>query len=165
LDAADLVMMMLRKPVGCWVMSLETVGGCSAGSIAYSGRVGREPHWNGTWVGGVRGWLNYSTTLDGFFSHAQTEALLQTTVLTLIAMMLVNRTVMIAPAGVCQICSDRSLKEALTSLTGKLSIVLPRAPISTHHTLDISTPVMFIVGPRGAGIVVVIRRVGRVDAG
>lgn len=53
--------------------------------------------------------------LDGLAFHAHLQALLIPTVLTSVALSLVDDTVAILPAGVAQILSNGSLKEALTS--------------------------------------------------
>ena len=55
-----------------------------------------------------------------FASHACLETLLKATVLALIAMMLIDRTVTISAARVCEVATDRSLEETLTALAGKL---------------------------------------------
>ena len=73
-----------------------------------------------------------------FSPHADFQTLLETTVLTLISMMLINRArakrrgqgraparnLPIAAACVVQVAPDRALEEALAALAGELAVVL-----------------------------------------
>lgn len=76
-------------------------------------------------------------SLYGFASHSRLDALLEATVLALIAMMLVDGAVAITATGVREIPSDASFEEALASFAGELSVVLPGALVSADDTLDV----------------------------
>lgn len=64
-------------------------------------------------------------------------------------MVLVYGTVPVGPAGVAQVPPDAALEEALTSLTGELSVVLPAGFIPAHNALDLLA--MLFVHGRGGG--------------
>ena len=82
-----------------------------------------------------------------FSPHADFQTLLEATVLTLISMMLINRAraerrgqgrapmrdLPIAAACVVQVAPDGALEEALASLTGHLTVMLPAALVAAHH--------------------------------
>ena len=53
--------------------------------------------------------------------------------LALVAVVLVDGAVLVAPAGVGQVAPDGPLEEALAALAGDLAVVLARGLVSTHH--------------------------------
>jgi len=71
-----------------------------------------------------------------FASHAGLETLLEAAVLTLIAMMLVDRTVAVSAARVGQVASHRALEETLASLASELAVVLAGALVPADDTLN-----------------------------
>lgn len=85
-----------------------------------------------------------------FPPHADFEAFLEATVLALVAMVLVYGTVPVGPAGVAQVPPDAAFKEALTSLTCELSVVLPAGFIPAYDALDLLA-LLFVHGRRGGG--------------
>ena len=84
-----------------------------------------------------------------FPPHAHFEAFLEATVLALVAVVLVYGTVPVGPAGVGQVPPDAAFKEALTSLTRELSVVLPAGLIPAHDALDLLA--LLLVHGRGGG--------------
>lgn len=85
-----------------------------------------------------------------FPPHADFEAFLEATVLALVAVVLVYGTVPVGPAGVGQVPPDAAFKEALTSLTCELSVVLPARFIPAHDALDLLA-LLFVHGRGGGG--------------
>lgn len=85
-----------------------------------------------------------------FPPHADFEAFLEATVLALVAVVLVYGTVPVGPAGVGQVPPDAAFKEALTSLTCELSVVLPAGFIPAHDALDLLA-LLFVHGGGGGG--------------
>lgn len=85
-----------------------------------------------------------------FPPHADFEAFLEATVLALVAVVLVYGTVPVGPAGVAQVPPDAAFKEALTSLTCELSVVLPAGFIPAHDALDLLA-LLFVHGRGGGG--------------
>ena len=71
-----------------------------------------------------------------FPPHPVLDTLLEAAVLALVAVMLVDGTVPRTPARVRQVPPHRPLKETLAPFARELSIVLPRALVPTHDTLD-----------------------------
>ena len=51
-------------------------------------------------------------------------------------MMLINGTITISAARVCQVATHRALEETLASLTRELAVVLARAFITANHALN-----------------------------
>lgn len=93
-----------------------------------------------------------------FSPHADFEAFLEATVLALVTVVLVHGTVPVGPAGVWQVPPDAAFKEALTSFTCELSVVLPAGFIPTHDAFDLLV-LLFVHGRggrRGRGCVVVV---------
>ncbi len=87
-----------------------------------------------------------------FPSHAHFETLLESTILTLVSVVLVNGTTPVAPAGVGQVSSHGSLEEGLAPLAGKLSVVLSTGLVPTHNTLNLRPCLVGTVsGAIGAG--------------
>ena len=60
-------------------------------------------------------WRRIRKNVLTFFPHSHLEAFLEATVLTLIPMMLVDRTISAAPALVGQVSANRPLEEALAT--------------------------------------------------
>lgn len=91
--------------------------------------------------------LTWAPTLP---SHSHLQAFLQTAVLALVSVVLVNGTVPIATALVCQIPSDTAFEEGLTSFTSKLSVMFSTGFISANHTFNLllSPAVFFRTGRR-----------------
>ena len=81
----------------------------------------------------------YSAWLDGLFSHSHFEAFLQSTMLALVPMMLVNGAVFVSPACVGQISSNWPLEKALAPLACNLSIVFTTGLVRTNHADQILT--------------------------
>jgi len=77
------------------------------------------------------------TSLDSFPPHPGLETFLEPAVLTLVPVVLVNRTVPGSAACVGQIPAHGALEETLTALARELTVVFARALISTHDTLDL----------------------------
>lgn len=104
-----------------------------------------------------------------FPPHADFEAFLEATVLALVAVVLVHRTVPVGPAGVGQVPPDAAFKEALTSLTCELSVVLPAGFIPANDALDLLALVFVHGRGRGGGrggvVVIVGGRGGSGGAG
>ena len=97
-----------------------------------------------------------------FFPHAHFEALFQSAVLALIPVVLVYRTVLVAPAGVGQVPSDGAFEETLAALAGHLPVVFPAGLVAADHALEVLgvLPVLVDAVPvRGLG------HVGGGDAG
>jgi len=68
-------------------------------------------------------------------SHADSEALLESTVLALVAMMLVDRTVATAAARVVEVATDRALEETLAALARQHAVVLAGALVAADDAL------------------------------
>ena len=94
-----------------------------------------------------------------FSSHADFEAFLESTVLTLVAMVLVDRAVAAAAACVAQVTTHRALEETLASLARQHAVVLTGALVAADDTLGVQLqPVR-----RGTGrvcLIVLSRRIG-----
>ena len=71
-----------------------------------------------------------------FSSHAHLEALLETTVLALVAMVLIDGTSPVTAARVRQVTTHGALEEALATFTRKLTVMFARALVVTNRTLD-----------------------------
>jgi len=67
-------------------------------------------------------------------SHADFEAFLESTMLTLVAMMLIDGTVSTAAASVGQVASHRALEETFAALARQHAVVLAGALVSAHDT-------------------------------
>src|SRR6218665_565062 len=67
--------------------------------------------------------------------HSGPKALAESTVLALIAVVLVNGTVLVSSTRVDETPSNRPLEEALATLARHLSVVLPRTLVSADNTL------------------------------
>lgn len=74
-----------------------------------------------------------------FSSHADLHTLLKPTVLTLVAVMLVDRTIPRSSASVREISSHASLEERLASLTCKHPVVLAWWLVATNWTFDLTS--------------------------
>lgn len=72
-----------------------------------------------------------------FPPHAHFEALLETAVLALVAVVLVDGTGSAGPAGVAQVAAHASLEEAFAAFAGELAVVLPAGFIAAHDALDV----------------------------
>lgn len=70
-----------------------------------------------------------------FPPHSYFEAFLQPTILTLVAMVLINRTGSACSTSVAKVPSDAPFEKAFTSLTCVLSVVLPTRFVRTHNAL------------------------------
>ncbi|KFM61896.1 hypothetical protein X975_26569, partial [Stegodyphus mimosarum] len=68
-------------------------------------------------------------------SHSHLEAFLEPAVLALVPVVLVDRTVPVAPARVRQIPPDAPLEEGFAALARELTIVFPTGLVATHHAL------------------------------
>lgn len=91
--------------------------------------------------------LTWAPTLP---SHSHLQAFLQTAVLALVSVVLVNGAVPIATALVCQIPPDTTFEEGLAPFTSKLSIMFSTGFISANHTFNLllSPTVFFRTGRR-----------------
>jgi len=72
-----------------------------------------------------------------FSSHSRLDALLEATVLALVAMMLVDGTVPVPSARVCQVPTNRPLEEALAPFARELSIVLSGTLVAADDALNV----------------------------
>jgi hypothetical protein len=70
-----------------------------------------------------------------FSSHANFEALLESTVLTLVAVVLVDRAAAASSTRIGEIAAHGSLEEALASFTGELAVVFTTGLVTAHDTL------------------------------
>jgi len=70
-----------------------------------------------------------------FSSHADLETFLESTVLALIAVVLIDGTVATTAARVGEITTNRSLEEALASFARQHAVVLAGALVAAHDTL------------------------------
>lgn len=68
-------------------------------------------------------------------SHSHLEAFLESAVLALIPVMLVNRTVPVSSASVSEVPPDTSLEEGLAPFTRELTVVFSAAFITANYTL------------------------------
>ena len=97
--------------------------------------------------------------LRTFLTHADFDALFESAVLALIAMVLVDWTIPVASARVGQVPSDGSLEEAFTTFTRELTVMFSRTFVSTNDAFDKRLFQRFsivVVGGRRARIVVVV---------
>lgn len=86
--------------------------------------------------------LTWAPTLP---SHSHLQAFLQTAVLALVSVVLVNGAVPIATALVCQIPPDTTFEEGLASFTSKLSVMFSTGFISANHTFNLLlSPTVFL---------------------
>lgn len=67
-----------------------------------------------------------------FFLHSNFHAFVQTTILTLISMMLINRTIPTASARISQVSPYAALEETLAAFASVLTVMLSTWFISTH---------------------------------
>jgi hypothetical protein len=74
--------------------------------------------------------------LDSFSPHADLETFLEPTVLTLVAVMLVDRTVATAATCVRQVAANGPLEETLASFARELSVMFPRTLVAADDTFD-----------------------------
>lgn len=72
-----------------------------------------------------------------FSAHAHFEALFESAVLTLVAVMLVYGAVPVPSAGVAEIPAHATFEERLTSLARELTVVLSRTLVTTYDALDV----------------------------
>lgn len=72
-----------------------------------------------------------------FSPHSHFDTFLESAVLALIPVVLINGTVPASAAGVAEVPPDAPFEEALTPLTCELAVVLPAGFIPAHHTLDL----------------------------
>lgn len=72
-----------------------------------------------------------------FPSHADFKAFFEAAVLTLIAVVLVDRTIPVGTACVSEVPPYTPLEKALAALAGELAVVLAARFVPTHHTLDV----------------------------
>lgn len=88
-----------------------------------------------------------------FSPHADFQALLQSAVLALVPVVLVDGTVSVPPAGVSEVSPHRALKEAFASLAGELTVMLPTGLVPAHHAVHVGD---FVSGkcvvPRGGTV-------------
>ena len=78
-----------------------------------------------------------SARLHRLLPHPHLETLLESAVLTLVPMMLIYGTVLVAAASVGQVPPDRPLEEALAALTSDLAIVFARTLVRADNTDEI----------------------------
>jgi len=71
-----------------------------------------------------------------FFLHAELEALFESAVLALVAVMLVDRTVVVAATRVRQVTTDRALEEALAAFTRHYAVMFARTLVAAYNTLE-----------------------------
>jgi len=71
--------------------------------------------------------------IDTFSSHADLDALLEATILALVAMVLIYRAVTTSAARVSQVSTNRALEEALASFARQHAVVLAGAFVSAHY--------------------------------
>lgn len=76
--------------------------------------------------------------LDRFSPHSHFQTLLEPTVLTLVAVMLVDGTVPTATTGVCQVPTDASFEETLATFAGELAVMLTGALVSADDAFDVA---------------------------
>lgn len=122
------------------------VGGEVAGGS--SQRVGAaEPESHQTLVG------RDPARLDSLLPHPSLETLLEPAVLALVAVVLVYRAVLVAPAGVGQVPSHRPLEETLAALARHLSVVLPTGLVRADHADQVLVVLVLVdaVPVRGLG--------------
>jgi hypothetical protein len=67
-----------------------------------------------------------------FFLHAEFEAFLETTVLALISVMLVNWTIVISSTRVCQVLPDGPLEETFATLARLNAVMLTARLVTTY---------------------------------
>lgn len=72
-----------------------------------------------------------------FPSHADFEAFFEAAVLTLIAVVLVDRTIPVGAARVGEVPSYAPLEEALAALASELAVVFAAGFVPAHHALDV----------------------------
>jgi len=70
-----------------------------------------------------------------FLLHAELETFLESAVLALITMMLIDRTAVVASTRICQVATHRSLEETLASLACQYTVMLTGALVATYNTL------------------------------
>jgi len=71
-----------------------------------------------------------------FFLHAKLETLLESTVLALVAMVLIDRTTVISATRVVQIASHGTLEETLATFARQHAVVLPGALVTTDSAFQ-----------------------------
>lgn len=96
---------------------------------------------------------NKNISCRTFLLHAELEAFLEPAVLALVAMVLVDWTVVVSSTRVRQVSTHRTLEEALTSLTRQYSVMFARTLVTADYALE--------AGSRDKqGVAVLDRRVG-----
>ena len=94
-----------------------------------------------------------------FSPHADFEAFLKSTMLTLIAMVLVDRAVAAAATRVSQIATYRPFEETLTPFARLNAVVFTGAFITTHDTLGVELQsVCAAGGPCNVRLMVAVTR-------
>lgn len=78
--------------------------------------------------------LTWAPTLP---SHSHLETFLESAVLALVPVVLVDGTVPVAPARVRQVPADAALEEGLAALAGELTVVLAAGLVAADHALDV----------------------------
>ena len=88
-----------------------------------------------------------------FSSHADLETFLESTMLTLVAMVLVDRTVSTTSTRVGEVTTHRALEEALAAFARQHAVVFAGALVTAHDTLGVQlqpvTASCLVAVPRG----------------
>jgi len=71
-----------------------------------------------------------------FAAHAGLETFLEAAVLALVAVVLVDRTIAISAARVCEVASHGALEETLAALARELTVVLAGALVAADDAFD-----------------------------
>ena len=80
---------------------------------------------------------NKNKNPNTFPSHANFKAFFEAAVLTLIAVVLVDRTVPVGTARVREVPSYAPLEEAFAALASELAVVFATGFVPAHHALDV----------------------------
>lgn len=123
-------------------MTVETSSGGGSSSSGRGVAVGERELPRQTW----RLRRRHSSSLHRFSSHSHLQALLKPTVLALITVMLVYRTVSAASTRVRQVPSHASFEEAFAPFACELSVVLATGLVTANNALDV---LVFISTLRG----------------
>lgn len=95
-----------------------------------------------------------------FPSHANFEAFFEATVLTLIAVVLVDGTIPVGAARVGEVAAHAALEEAFAALARELAVVFAAGLVAAHNTLDVLLLLLVrltlrrLVGRRGLRVAV-----------
>ncbi|GIX86703.1 uncharacterized protein CEXT_488701 [Caerostris extrusa] len=84
-------------------------------------------------------------------SHSHLETFLETTILALVPVVLVDGAVPVAPASVGEVPPDTPLEEGLASLARELAVVLAAGLVSAHHALYLLLTLTVFVRAGGGG--------------